>query len=117
MTIFGSGYVGLVAAAGFADAGHQVPCIDIDEKRIERLCAGDVPFFEPGLPEVVTRSPQAGRLTFGTTVDAAHRTSEVCSIAVGTPPSPTDARTRAWCTRSRAPSARSPSARRSSAKP
>lgn len=88
ITVFGSGYVGLVAAAGFADAGHQVQCIDIDEKRIEKLRAGDVPFFEPGLPEVVTRSTHAGRLTFGTAVDAAHRTSEVYFIAVGTPPLP-----------------------------
>lgn len=88
ITVFGSGYVGLVAAAGFADAGHQVQCIDIDAARVERLRAGQVPFFEPGLPEVVSRSTDAGRLTFGTTVDAAHRTSEVYFIAVGTPPLP-----------------------------
>jgi UDPglucose 6-dehydrogenase len=88
ITVFGSGYVGLVAAAGFADAGHQVQCIDIDERRVERLRNGEVPFFEPGLPEVVTRGVEAGRLTFGTTVDAAHRLSDVYFIAVGTPPLP-----------------------------
>ena len=88
ISVFGSGYVGLVAAAGFADAGHQVQCIDIDEKRVERLRAGEVPFFEPGLKEVVERAVRGRRLTFGTELDATHRSSEVYFIAVGTPPLP-----------------------------
>ena len=49
ISIFGSGYVGLVQAAVFADVGHRVICIDIDEARVQRLRAGEVPFFEPGL--------------------------------------------------------------------
>jgi len=88
ITVFGSGYVGLVAAAGFADAGHKVHCIDIDEARISRLRKGEIPFFEPGLSEVVHRAHQGRRLTFDTAIDAAHKTSQVYFIAVGTPPLP-----------------------------
>lgn len=86
ITVLGSGYVGLVAAAGFADAGHQVQCIDIDVARVVRLQKGEVPFFEPGLGEILERAIQGGRLTFGTEIDAEHRSSEVYFIAVGTPP-------------------------------
>jgi UDPglucose 6-dehydrogenase len=86
IAVLGSGYVGLVAAAGFADAGHQVQCIDIDTARVERLRRGEVPFFEPGLGEILARAIRGGRLTFGTEIDPAHRTSEVYFIAVGTPP-------------------------------
>lgn len=88
IVIFGSGYVGLVAAAGFADAGHHVQCIDIDAARVARLTAGEVPFFEPGLPEVVSRAQRGRRLSFSTEVDEAHSTSDVYFIAVGTPPLP-----------------------------
>ncbi|MCS6900083.1 MAG: UDP-glucose/GDP-mannose dehydrogenase family protein [Myxococcales bacterium] len=86
ITVLGSGYVGLVAAAGFADAGHQVQCIDIDVARVEKLRRGEVPFFEPGLREVMSRAIRGGRLTFGTEINAGHRASEVYFIAVGTPP-------------------------------
>ncbi|RYE94430.1 MAG: UDP-glucose/GDP-mannose dehydrogenase family protein [Myxococcales bacterium] len=86
ITVLGSGYVGLVAAAGFADAGHQVQCLDVDRARIERLRQGDIPFFEPGLREVVERAVRGRRLTFSTEIDDEHRSSEVYFIAVGTPP-------------------------------
>ncbi len=88
IVVFGSGYVGLVAAAGFADAGHSVQCIDIDAARVARMQRGEVPFFEPGLGEVLARCTRAGRLTFGTSVDEGHRGAEVFFIAVGTPPLP-----------------------------
>jgi UDPglucose 6-dehydrogenase len=86
ITVLGSGYVGLVAAAGFADAGHQVQCVDIDAARVERLRRGEVPFFEPGLGEILARAIRGRRLSFGTEIDPVHRTSEVYFIAVGTPP-------------------------------
>jgi UDPglucose 6-dehydrogenase len=88
IAIFGSGYVGLVAAAGFADAGHQVQCIDIDDDRIERLRKIEVPFFEPGLREVIHRAVRGQRLTFARELDEAHCSSELYFIAVGTPPLP-----------------------------
>lgn len=88
ITILGSGYVGLVAAAGFADAGHQVQCIDVDAARVERLQRGEVPFFEPGLEEVLERVIRSGRLTFGVEISEEHQASEVYFIAVGTPPLP-----------------------------
>lgn len=77
LTIIGCGYVGLVAGACFAEAGHDVTCVDVDERRIEMLRAGRAPFFEPGL-EALLRSP---RLTFSSTVVPA----DVVFIAVGTP--------------------------------
>jgi UDPglucose 6-dehydrogenase len=88
IAVFGSGYVGLVAAAGFADSGHQVQCIDIDPSRVERLRRGDIPFFEPGVKELVDRSMRGGRLTFGMELHPEHRASEVYFVAVGTPPLP-----------------------------
>ena len=88
IAVFGSGYVGLVAAAGFAEEGHQVLCLDIDAKRVERLRSGEVPFFEPGLEEVVDRAVKGHRLRFATELDDEHRQCEVYFIAVGTPPLP-----------------------------
>jgi len=86
ITVLGSGYVGLVAAAGFADAGHRVLCVDVDGARVARLQGGEIPFFEPGLHEVVARAVRGGRLSFATEIDDEHRSSEVYFIAVGTPP-------------------------------
>ena len=86
LTVFGSGYVGLVTAACFADAGNHVLCVDIDSARIARLKSGEVPFYEPGLEAIVKRNFEAGRLVF--TTDAvegvAHGLFQF--IAVGTPP-------------------------------
>ena len=86
VTIFGSGYVGLVTGACLADAGNHVMCVDVDARKIERLNAGEIPIHEPGLDTVVKRNAEAERLTF--TTDAAkgvdHGLFQV--IAVGTPP-------------------------------
>lgn len=86
ISVFGSGYVGLVAAAGFADSGHHVLCVDVDEERVRRLSAGEVPFFEPGLRDVVLRTLRDGRLSFATALQGEHLGAEVYFIAVGTPP-------------------------------
>ena len=86
VTIFGSGYVGLVTGACFADAGNHVICVDVDEKKIQRLQNGEVPIHEPGLDVLIRRNAEAGRLEF--TTDAAkgveHGLFQI--IAVGTPP-------------------------------
>jgi len=86
VTIFGSGYVGLVTGACFADAGNHVICVDVDEKKIQRLQNGEVPIHEPGLDVLIRRNSEAGRLEF--TTDAAkgvdHGLFQI--IAVGTPP-------------------------------
>ncbi|SHM25504.1 UDP-glucose dehydrogenase family protein [Vreelandella subglaciescola] len=86
ISVFGSGYVGLVAGACLADVGHQVICIDVDAARIERLKAGEIPIYEPGLSELVSQNVAAGRLRFTTDTAFAVTQSEVLFIAVGTPP-------------------------------
>ena len=83
--IVGSGYVGLVAGACLAEVGNDVVCADIDEARVARLNAGEVPIYEPGLEPMIERNLAAGRLTFSTDVAAAVRVSHVIFIAVGTP--------------------------------
>src|ERR1700746_398538 len=86
VTIFGSGYVGLVTGACLADAGNHVICVDIDADKIERLKRGEVPIHEPGLEALVRRNSDAGRLEF--TTDAARGVEHGLFqlIAVGTPP-------------------------------
>jgi UDPglucose 6-dehydrogenase len=86
VTIFGTGYVGLVTGACLADAGNDVICVDVDAARIARLHGGEVPIHEPGLEELVQRNLQAGRLQF--TTDAARAVAHGLFqlIAVGTPP-------------------------------
>ena len=68
ITIFGSGYVGLVTGACMAEMGNNVVCVDIDEDKIKRLNAGDVPIYEPGLDDYLHRNREAGRLEFTTDV-------------------------------------------------
>ena len=81
----GSGYVGLVSGACFADFGHNVTCIDKDEVKIARLISGVMPIYEPGLDDLVGRNVLAGRLSFGTDLAAGVKDADVVFIAVGTP--------------------------------
>jgi UDPglucose 6-dehydrogenase len=83
--VIGVGYVGLVTGTCFADLGHQVTCIDVDDSKIEKLSAGVMPIYEPGLEEVVRRNAQSGRLFFSSSYKDALRDAEFAFIAVGTP--------------------------------
>lgn len=85
VSIVGTGYVGLVAAAGFADHGNEVVCADINEEKIRLLESGQIPIFEPGLDEIVARNVQAGRLRFTTDNKEAAAHADVLFFAVGTP--------------------------------
>jgi UDPglucose 6-dehydrogenase len=84
--IFGAGYVGLVAAACFAESGNTVITVDVDHQRIDDLKQGIIPIYEPGLKEMILRNQTEGRLTFTTEMAEAVQSSLVCFIAVGTPP-------------------------------
>lgn len=86
ITVFGSGYVGLVAAACLADVGHTVMCMDTNPERIHSLNHGDVPIYEPGLKELVATNTAAGRLTFTNNAQQAVSAGDMLFIAVGTPP-------------------------------
>ncbi|APR79549.1 UDP-glucose dehydrogenase [Minicystis rosea] len=86
LAVVGTGYVGLVAGAGFADFGNDVACVDVDAGKIARLLRGEVPIYEPGLDTLIANNVKAGRLKFSTDVAAAIRGAEVVFIAVGTPP-------------------------------
>ena len=86
VTIFGSGYVGLVTGACLADAGNHVICVDVDAGKIERLNRGEVPIHEPGLDALIKRNVDAGRLEFTTDAPKAVEHGLFQVIAVGTPP-------------------------------
>jgi UDPglucose 6-dehydrogenase len=86
VTIFGSGYVGLVTGACLADAGNHVLSVDIDENKVERLKNGDIPIYEPGLEAIIRQAQQAGRLDYTTDAAAGVEHGLVQFIAVGTPP-------------------------------
>ncbi len=86
VAVVGTGYVGLVTGACFADLGNQVVCADIDKEKIEVLRRGETPIFEPGLVEKVRINARVGRLTFTADVAEAVRQSKIIFIAVGTPP-------------------------------
>ncbi len=86
ITFFGIGYVGLVQAAVFADSGHDVVCVDIDEAKIENLKQGIIPIYEPGLTPLVEQNYKEGRLHFTTSLEEGVQHGEFQFIAVGTPP-------------------------------
>ena len=86
VTVFGTGYVGLVTGACLAEVGHDVVCVDIDQAKVEGLNRGVVPIYEPGLEELVLANHGAGRLAFTTDAASAVTHGEILFIAVGTPP-------------------------------
>ncbi|RJQ24045.1 MAG: UDP-glucose/GDP-mannose dehydrogenase family protein [Nitrospiraceae bacterium] len=86
IAVIGSGYVGLITGACFAEFGIHVTCVDNDEKKIQSMKKGVVPFYEPGLEELLQRNLKAGRLNFTTDIADAVDNSLVIFIAVGTPP-------------------------------
>jgi UDPglucose 6-dehydrogenase len=85
ITMIGSGYVGLVSGACFADFGHKVTCVDNDADKIARLLKGEIPIFEPGLDELVATNRRQQRLFFTTELEPAVRGADAVFIAVGTP--------------------------------
>ncbi|PCK10116.1 MAG: UDP-glucose 6-dehydrogenase [Alteromonadaceae bacterium] len=86
VSIFGTGYVGLVSGACLAHSGHQVTCVDIDEQKVARLSAGEIPIYEPGLEDIVKQSVKGERLFFTSNALEAVEFADVIFIAVGTPP-------------------------------
>ena len=85
MTVIGTGYLGATHAACMAELGHEVLGVDVDQEKIDQLKAGKVPFYEPGLPEVLERNMAAGRLDFTTSYEEAAAFGNVHFIGVGTP--------------------------------
>ena len=105
IAVIGTGYVGLVTAAGFAELGSDVWCVDVDADKIARLERGEIPIFEPGLAECVARNRE--RMHFGTELATALERARLLFVAVGTPPTysamPTYRRSTPWSTRCRLP--------------
>ena len=86
ISVFGSGYVGLVAGACFAEVGNDVICADIDKTKIDLLKKGEIPIYEPGLSDIIQRNEREERLSFTTDLQKAIQESKILLIAVGTPP-------------------------------
>jgi len=85
IAVVGTGYVGLVAGTCFAETGHVVVCVDVDEAKVQTLREGETPIYEPGLEELLARNIKAERISFTTDLPGAVRGAEVVFIAVGTP--------------------------------
>jgi len=90
ITVIGTGYVGLVTGASLADLGHQVVCLDVDTDKIQKLREGTIPFFEPGLEELVDGGLESGRLHFESSYSAALKGASYCFLALPTPSSDDD---------------------------
>jgi len=88
ISIIGSGYVGLVTGACFADVGHNVICVDNDEAKVKTLQAGRIPIYEPGLEQIIYRNVSARRLRFSSSIREGVDNSQIVFIAVPTPPQP-----------------------------
>ena len=88
ITVIGTGYVGLISGLCFAKLGHKVACVDIDQKRISDLDQGELPFYEPGLIELLTETQEAGRVLFTTRLKDILSDTDVVFLAVGTPSLP-----------------------------
>ena len=86
IAIVGTGYVGLVSGACFADTGANVTCVDVDASKIDRLLQGDMPIYEPGLDDLVQKNVRAGRLKFTTSLEEILNDQQIVFSAVGTPP-------------------------------
>ncbi len=85
ISIIGTGYVGLVSGVGFADKGHEVTCVDIDEEKVEKINAGKPPIYEEGLEELLEKVVGSGKLSATTDIEKAIKKSEITFICVGTP--------------------------------
>src|SRR5688572_475764 len=96
IAVIGTGYVGLVSGTCFADSGNDVTCIDIDAAKIDALCAGHIPIYEPGLAELVERNVAAGRLHFTTETVAGVKGARLVFLAVGTPSTESGAADLKW---------------------
>jgi UDPglucose 6-dehydrogenase len=90
IAVIGTGYVGLVTGACFAEAGHRVTCVDIDQTKVVTLSEGHVPIYEPGLPEIIAEGRRKGTLEFSCKSRPSVSTSDIIFIAVGTPPRQSD---------------------------
>ena len=88
LTIIGTGYVGLVTGACFAETGHHVICVDNNAEKVKLLQAGGIPIYEPGLEELVQRNVAGGRLRFTSSTKEGVENSDIVFIAVPTPPQP-----------------------------
>ena len=86
IAVIGTGYVGLVSGACFAEFGTDVICVDVDTSKIEKLNNGIIPIYEPGLDAIVKKNVEAGRLHFTTDIKSAVERAQVVFLAVGTPP-------------------------------
>lgn len=86
IAIVGTGYVGLVSGTCFADTGAMVTCVDVDAAKVERLQRGEIPIYEPGLDELVTKNVKAGRLKFTSSLADVLNDQQIVFSAVGTPP-------------------------------